>query len=565
VIAAIYARKSTEQNVAEESKSVTRQVENARAFAVTKGWTVADEHIWIDDARSGAEFERRPGLVQMMGTLTPKAPFQVLIVSESKSLGREMSQTAYLIKQLDEARVEVWGYLEDRCLTPRDPMAKLLSNVQGFSDEDHRVKSSLRVHEAARRRAEQGYVTGGRCYGYGNKHIFSGVDKDNNPKRSHVERVIDESEARWVRRAFELYASGLGLKLVAKKLTSESGQRFQPSNVRKILGREAYAGVVVWNKSRKRNSWGKVDPTVRPESEWVRTPAEHLRIVAQDLWLRVASRRQDVEGRTVRFESGRLSGRPPKNAARNLLAGLATCGVCGSGLVVETGLRQVPKYACHRRRHVGDCANNLRVSVDLMNEAVLVAVEEHALTPEAIEHVIQLTERSEVQDVRARFERELKENERRIGRLLAAIESGGDAPALVDRVRKLEARQQQIKEELAGLRPVPRLAPAVVEKRLTEWRRLLRQSVTQGRAVLQRVLRGRLTFTPLAGGAGYEFTGPTRFDKLFTGFVVGRPAFLTDGDRRGTEHIRPEDTLDLDYGRLLEKAHGIGVLTPRRR
>lgn len=42
MIAAIYARKSTEQNgVAEDAKSVTRQIEHAKAYAAKKGWTVA--------------------------------------------------------------------------------------------------------------------------------------------------------------------------------------------------------------------------------------------------------------------------------------------------------------------------------------------------------------------------------------------------------------------------------------------------------------------------------------------------------------------------------------------
>ena len=57
-----------------------------------------------------------------------------------------------------------------------------------------------------------------------------------------------------------------------------------------------------------------------------------------------------------------------------------------------------------------------------------------------------------------------------------------------------------------------------MEDLLTEWRRLLRQSTTQGRAVLQRVLRGRITFTPKCGG--YEFEAPTRFAKLFLGVAV---------------------------------------------
>ena len=56
MIAAIYARKSTEQHGADaDAKSVARQIENARAFAAAKGWRVADEHVYSDDAISGAE------------------------------------------------------------------------------------------------------------------------------------------------------------------------------------------------------------------------------------------------------------------------------------------------------------------------------------------------------------------------------------------------------------------------------------------------------------------------------------------------------------------------------
>ena len=47
MIAAIYARKSTEQNgVGDEEKSVTRQIEHAKAYAEKKGWTVADDYIY---------------------------------------------------------------------------------------------------------------------------------------------------------------------------------------------------------------------------------------------------------------------------------------------------------------------------------------------------------------------------------------------------------------------------------------------------------------------------------------------------------------------------------------
>ena len=104
---------------------------------------------------------------------------------------------------------------------------------------------------------------------------------------------------------------------------------------------------------------------------------------------------------------------------------------------------------------------------------------------------------------------------------------------------------------------MPRLRPEVVEDPLTEWR-LLRQSTAQGRAVLQRVLRGRITFTPKCGG--YEFEAPTRFDKLFLGVSV-EISTKRKASYKGTDHIGPEDTFNTDYGRLLEAVqnHGKGL------
>ena len=90
-----------------------------------------------------------------------------------------------------------------------------------------------------------------------------------------------------------------------------------------------------------------------------------------------------------------------------------------------------------------------------------------------------------------------------------------------------------------------------METRLAEWRQLLRSSTTQARSVLQRVLRGRITFTPTEDG--YQFSCPTRFDKLFSGVFLPKPGFVEEGDQRGVEHITPEDTFDLDYGTLLER------------
>ena len=85
MIAAIYARKSTEQNgVADEARSVSRQIEHAKAFAARKGWTVDELCIFVDDGVSGAEFSRRPGFLRLMNALKPRPPFP----NYQKAVGR---------------------------------------------------------------------------------------------------------------------------------------------------------------------------------------------------------------------------------------------------------------------------------------------------------------------------------------------------------------------------------------------------------------------------------------------------------------------------------------------
>jgi len=581
VKAAIYARKSTEQRVADEAKSVNRQVTHAKAFAASRGWRVDERFVFMDDGKSGTEFERRAGLQALLAALRPKPPFQMLIVSEQKSLGREMVQTAALIQQLARAGVEVVEYVHGQSLTPRTPVAKLLSSVQGFSDEDHAVKSAERVHEAHADKARKGYVVGGRVFGYRNVNVFAGEDQHGRPLRSHVVREVVKAEAKAVRHIFELYDSGLGIKAIAKRLNNEGVppptpfvrkdpmkvqpvSAWSPQTVRAILRRELYRGVVQWNRSRKRDDDRKVHQHRRDESEWIELPVnESLRIVSDDLWTRVQSRRADTAGKQLRFADGRMSGRPPKHTPTNLLAGLAQCGVCGGSLVVMTSPRKrgrVPEYVCYRHRQYGStsCANRLHLPVDEMNEAVLQRIEKHALTPEAIERVIALTERDDAREQHEALTRERQDVQKSIDRLVKAVEKAGDIESLGTRLRELEARLTDIKTQLRAVRPVPRLAPAVVEDRLAEWRRLLRASTTQGRAVLQRVLRGRITFTPrvhpISGEAdGYDFEAPTRFDKLFTGIAVTRPAFIQKSNK-GYEHIGPEDTFDGDYERLLAAA-----------
>jgi site-specific DNA recombinase len=206
VTTAIYARKSSDQpGISDEQRSVARQVEHARAYAARKGWRVLDEHVYVDDGISGAEFANRPGFLRLMNALKPRAPFQVLIVSEVSRLGRELFETGYAMKQLSQADVCIVSYLEDREIALDTPTDKFLMSAVNFAAEMERDKGRQRTYDALDRKARSGYVTGGRVFGYDNVEI-RGADGH----RSHVERRINETEAAVVRKIFEMYAAGAG-------------------------------------------------------------------------------------------------------------------------------------------------------------------------------------------------------------------------------------------------------------------------------------------------------------------------------------------------------------------
>jgi hypothetical protein len=131
---------------------------------------------------------------------------------------------------------------------------------------------------------------------------------------------------------------------------------------------------------------------------------------------------------------------------------------------------------------------------------VLHEVEEHILTPQAVENFLLAVDQQTSQDGerRARLEKELADVKRREAALVAAVEGGGsDLGPIIERMKALEGRRNEIEHELKAATPVPRLEPRVLESRLAEWRR---------------ILRGRPRARPSEGGAepaaGTEATDP---------------------------------------------------------
>jgi DNA invertase Pin-like site-specific DNA recombinase len=538
--AAIYARKSTEQNgVADESKSVARQVEHARAYATRKDWTVAEECVYVDDGISGAEFSNRPGFVRLMNSLRPRAPFEVLIVSELSRLGREQLETGYAVKQLSQAGVRIFSYLEDREILLDTPTDKFLMSAANFAAEIEREKARQRTYDAMVRKARAGQATGGHVFGYRNVRTPGGVV-----------RVIAEDEAAVVRRIFELAGQGFGFTNIAKLLNADHAVTprpqqgrpagWAPSSVREVLYRSTYRGVITWNKTRKRDRWGQKRRSDRPATEWIRQELPELRIVAEDLWYAahvVLTKHREQYARAI-------AGRPFGACTKYLLSGLLQCGVCGGGMEARSrahgpqGRRQAERvvfYGCaaYHRRGAIVCANRQTVPQVAADETILTAVKTTLLNPGVLLTAVdRLADElaGEHPAMTSSLTRELTQVESELARLTLAVAGGGELASLVRAIREREARSAELQATLATLARAQQWTAdraVIVEEltaRLTDWRALLEEQSGRANRLLRQVLVGKLRMTP--GDDGYHFRGTGTVQPVVAGLVPHNLASL---------------------------------------
>jgi site-specific DNA recombinase len=540
VTAAIYARKSTEQNgMADEQKSVTRQIEHARAYAERKGWRVLDAHIYSDDGIGGAEFAKRPGFLRLMNALKPRPPFQILIMSEESRLGREAIETAYALKQLVQAGVRVFFYLEDRERTLETPTDKIMLSLTAFADELEREKARQRTYDAMVRKAKAGHVTGGRVFGYDNRRTEAG----------HVERVINRDEAAVVRRIFELCARGWGQIAIAKKLNAEHvptprAQQRRPSawsssTVREVLYRELYKGVLVWNRTRKRDTWGQVKQKARDEADWLRVPVPKLRVIPDAIWDQAHARLSHTREAYLRTTNGKLWGRPLDGAARKyLLTGLARCGQCGGSLEVRSrdhGKHRAFFYACssYWRRGKAVCANRLEVPLRSADQAVIAAVQDSFLTPAIVDRVVakvltRAMPSADVDQARATVRARLADVTSELDRLVEGLARAGVSSAVTVAIRKRENAKAALEAELATLERRDDVSQmerqrleTVARQKAKDWSSLLARHTPQARQILAKVLRDKLMFLPEVrdGRPGYRFRGEGSLVPLLAGLV----------------------------------------------
>ena len=466
--AAIYVRVSTSRQ-AEADLSLPDQVAQCKRFCEQRGWEVAE--VFTEPGASALDDER-PVFQEMIYKATrPDHPFDFVVIHSLSRFSRDSFHSELYIRRLRKAGVELISIGQDE-------NGEFMRKMLNVMDERQSRENAKHVHRAMLENARQGFWNGSRPpFGYRVEIV------DRRGTRDKKVLVIDEDEARLIRLIFDLSTGvngrPLGIKAIATHLNerfiTRRGQRFSTGSIYKLLTSTTYYGKHHFNRTDSRNK------RARPPSEWIAFKVPAI-----------------IDEQTFNTVQGLLQSRSPKRVAPRivngptLLAGIARCGHCGSGLVLNTGKGGTYRYyCCSRKMREGAMAcEGLRIRMDRLDAIVLNEVSGQVLNPERLHQLLDAYIRSDSERVDQQRQRishmrqDHKETEAAITRLLTLVEKGlmdADDPSMRERLIGLKLKRDELAADIADM--TSRAAdgtPTINREKIEKFASLLRHKLNNG-------------------------------------------------------------------------------------
>ncbi len=452
--AAIYARYSSDQ---QSAASIPDQVRICRKLCADNGWTVVE--VFADEALSGAS-HLRPGFQELQNAAM-KGHVDIVVAEALDRLSRDQEHIAGLYKRM--------SYLGVKIVTKSEgEINELHIGLGGTMSALFLKQLAQKTHRGLEGRIKAGKSAGGLSFGYK-------MERHLRPDGTFTtgERSIDPNQAALIQRIFTDYDRGKSARTIAIALNKEgvppprggaeatwsfstiSGNWKRGTG---ILNNELYIGRLVWNRQRfiKDPSTGKRQARPNPPEAWIIEDVPDLRIIADDLWLRVKQRQGAIREDILTARNDTLNGAPKAEAgrrARYLFSGLLACGCCGANYVMISDSR----YGCSANRNRGTCDNRKTIERADVESRVLDGLKHKLMAPELIAEFIAEFQR-EVQKERlgaitARDDanRRLTKVCKDIDSIITAITEGMFHPSMKTKMDVLEAEKASLETQLRDI------------------------------------------------------------------------------------------------------------------
>lgn len=178
-------------------------------------WTLVQQY--IDEGITGTSYKKRPAFLHMIED-AKAGKFDLIITREVSRFARNTVDTLVYTRELKKYGVEVY-FTEDNIWTMRDEDGELRLTIMATLAQNESKKISERVKAGQKISFQNGVI-------YGNGNIL-GYD------RIGDQMVINQEQAETVKRIFDLYAEGHGLRHIQFVLEQE--------------GRKTSTGLTKWN------------------------------------------------------------------------------------------------------------------------------------------------------------------------------------------------------------------------------------------------------------------------------------------------------------------------------
>lgn len=288
--AAIYLRLSKE-DMEKEGKENSKSIENQKII-LEEYAKVHQYHVYeyyIDDDYSGLYFER-PAFSKMLCDAA-KHEFSVVLAKSQSRLSRNMEHTEYLLHNLfPQLGIRFIGVVDG--VDSAQKAGKKARQINALVNEWYSEDLSENIRAVYQRKMQKGEYLGAYApYGYQKSKLDS-----------HKLEIVT-SEAKWVRKIYELYLQGYTMQeiqneLICNKVETPSAKRkgvqsyqWSTSTIKKILANEVYVGSIVQGKSKRKSfKEKKVIPCLR--ENWIVVESMHEAIIDKTLFEQVQRRRE---------------------------------------------------------------------------------------------------------------------------------------------------------------------------------------------------------------------------------------------------------------------------------
>ena len=501
--AAIYARYSSDN---QKPTSIDDQVLACSRFATERGIVVLRDHVYEDRAQSGTRRDRQ-GLLALIDA-APNRLFDLVLVDDLSRLSRDLAFMLDLVQQFRFLDVGIVSVADG--LDTLDENTILQMQIKGVFAEYVPRDLRQKTFRGQRGRKESGFFVGEATFGYSSEPAGP-LSKDNRGKlrpAGYLMRINPVQEA-VVRRIFQDFADGHAMTRIVRDLNAEgvpgsirSRGGWSVATISRMLANTKYIGIWPWNKTHNlRNGEGKRHCVANPESDWVVTEDEALRIVDQKLWDAVSRRREEVR-RTWPGGPGR-SGFSSDQRARvdpfppHLLSSAMVCACCGSkvGLVSGKGSGYYGCFAAYRRA----CDNRVLGPRRLAEDIILRSVCKRLLEPKPLLHVLQRVE-EEAQRLHPEIPAalrlktlDLKAKRKTQANYVAFVAQGEGTKAVAEALAELELQIELLACQVTGLQRASNNVIRVpserwLRDRLSSLRSVLELRTHKSAALLRRLL-----------------------------------------------------------------------------